>query len=124
MIYEYFRATRASDAVQRLSDLFTMSLQNDDVQDFDVRWDQGLLSVSEMPTNVILKGLYKSKLQDSAQHQQETARTSGKPNYSQLRTAVILHIDQMMRPRNFRVRNDVVERGLVTKSQKGKEAYV
>ena len=30
----------------------------------------------------------------------------------------------MMRTRNFRARNDVVERGSVTKSQKGKEAYV
>ena len=29
------------------SDLFTVSLQNDDVQDFDVRWDQALLSASE-----------------------------------------------------------------------------
>ena len=30
----------------------------------------------------------------------------------------------MMRTRNFRVRNDVVGRGSVTKSQKGKKAYV
>ena len=32
------------------------------------------------------------------------------------------HIDQMMRTRNFRVQNDVVERGSVTTSQKGKKA--
>ena len=31
---------------------------------------------------------------------------------------------RQMRTRNFTVRNDVVERGSVTKSQKGKEAYV
>ena len=37
MIYEYFSATRAYDAVQGLSDLFTLSLQSDDVQDFVVR---------------------------------------------------------------------------------------
>ena len=30
------------------STLFATSLQNDDVQDFDVRWDHALLSVSEM----------------------------------------------------------------------------
>ena len=41
MIYEYFRAT----------------VQNDDVQDFDVRWDHALLSVSEMPSDPILEGL-------------------------------------------------------------------
>ena len=42
MICEYFRAIGAYEAVQRLSDLFTLSLQNDDVQNFDVRWNQAL----------------------------------------------------------------------------------
>ena len=37
MIYKYFRATGAYAAVQGLSTLFAFSLQNDDVQDFDVR---------------------------------------------------------------------------------------
>ena len=71
------------------------------------------------------------KKQDSVQLQtvlalydQDTARNNGKPNYSQLKTAVKLQIDQMMRTRNFLVQNDVVERGAVTKSQKGKKAYV
>ena len=40
-----------------------MSLQNDDVQDFDVRLDHALLSVSEMTSDAILEGLHKSKLQ-------------------------------------------------------------
>ena len=89
------------------------------------------LSVSEMLSEVILEGLYKSKLQDSVQLQtvlalydQETVRNSGKPKCSQLKTPVKLHIDQMVRTRNFRVRNDVVERGSVIMSQKGKKAYV
>ena len=131
MICEYFRATGTHEALQGLSDSFTVSLQNDDVQDFDVRWDHALLSVSEVPSDVILEGLYKSKLQNSAQLQtvlalydQETARNKGKPNCSQLMTAVKLHIDQMMRTRNFRVRSDVVERGSVSKSHNGKKAYV
>ena len=42
MICEYFRATGAYEAEQGLADLFTMSLQNDDVQEFDVRWDHAL----------------------------------------------------------------------------------
>ena len=64
-----------------------MSLQSDDVQDFDVSWDDALLSVSEMPSDPILEGLYKSKLRNSAQHQtvlalydQEVARNNGTPN--------------------------------------------
>ena len=69
MIYEHFRATGAYEAVQVLSDLFGVRLRNDDVQDFDVRWDQALLSASEIPTDVVLEGLYKSKLLDSVQLQ-------------------------------------------------------
>ena len=130
MIYEHFRATGACEAVQGLSDLFTISLQNDDVQDFDVRWDQALLSASEMHSDVILEGLYKSKKHDFLQiqtvlamHDQENIRNNGQPSYSRLKAAVRRHIDQMMRTRNFRVRIDVVERGSVTKSQEGKKAY-
>ena len=60
MINEYFRATGAYEALQGLADLFAMSLQNDDVQDVDVKWDHALLSVSEMLSVMILEGLYKS----------------------------------------------------------------
>ena len=40
MIYEYFRLTGAHEGVHGLSDLFSKSLQDDDVRDFDTRWDQ------------------------------------------------------------------------------------
>ena len=78
-----------------------------------------------------LEGLYKSKLQNSAQlgtvmalYVQEVVRNSGTPNYQQLKTAAKLQIDRMMRNRNFKARNDVVERCSVTKSQKGNKACV
>ena len=129
MTYEHFSATGAYEAVQGHSHLCSISLQNDDVQDFDVRWDQALLSASEMPSDVILEGLYKSKLQDTVQLQTvfasydpETARNNGQTSYLRLKTSAKLHIDQMMKTRNFRVRNEVVERGSVTKSQRGKKA--
>ena len=71
--------------------MFSVRLQNDDVQDFDVRWDQALLSASDMPSDVILEGLCMSKLENSVQLQtvvalydQETARTK-EPNYDKLR---------------------------------------
>ena len=125
MIYECFHATGACEAVQGLSNLFSVTLQNDDVQDFDVKWDHAVLSVSEMLSEMILEGLYKAKLQDTVQHRtvmalydQETARNKGEPNYQQLKTSVKLHFDQMMRTRNLRVRNNVVERGSVTKCQR------
>ena len=62
MIHEHFRATGAQEAVQGLSDLSKFLLQNDDVQDFDTRRDQALLAASEIPTEMVPKGLYKSKI--------------------------------------------------------------
>ena len=55
-IHVHFRATGAHEAVQGLSDLFNFRLQNDDVQDFDTRWDQPLLAASEIPTEMVLEG--------------------------------------------------------------------
>ena len=57
LIYEHFRATGAYEAAQGLSDLFNKRLQNNDVQDFDVRWDQALLSASETLTEMVLEGV-------------------------------------------------------------------
>ena len=86
IICERFRPTGAYEAVQGPSDLFNIRLQN--VQDFDVQWDQALLSASDMPSDVILEGLYKSKLQDSVQprtvlalYDQETVRNNGHTNF-------------------------------------------
>ena len=59
-----------------------------------------------------------------ALYDQETVRNNGQTSFSRLKASVKLHIDQMMRTRNFSVRNEVVERGLVTKSSKGKKAHV
>ena len=131
IIHEYFRATRAYEAVQGFSDLFSMTFQNDDVQDFDVKWDHALLSVSEMPSDAILEGLYKSKLQNSAQLRDcdgiVWSRRCSKQWDTELSTIENCSETSywsMMRNRNFRARNDVVERGSVTNSRKGNKAYV
>ena len=44
MIHENFRVTGAHEAVLDYSDLFLITLDGDDFQDFDTRWDEGLLS--------------------------------------------------------------------------------
>ena len=56
MIYEYIRATGAYEAVQGFSTLFAIRVQNNDVQDFCVKWDRASLSVSELPSDMILEG--------------------------------------------------------------------
>ena len=131
MIYEYFRATWGCEIVQGLSDLFTIRLQNNDVQDFDSRSDQALLAVREILTEMVLEVWNKSKLQDLVQFQtvlalyeQEDIRNNVPPNYYSLKTLVRRHIDQTMRTRNFRARSEVLDRGAVTKSQKGRHASV
>ena len=58
-IYEYFRVTGAHDSVENYADLFTTSLRNDDIQEFDSKWDGILLSMTKIQSDDILEGLYK-----------------------------------------------------------------
>ena len=69
MIYEHFRAIGAHAAALDLSDLFNVSLQGDDIQDFDTRWDQALLSPSEAPKENVPESLYNMRIRESVQLQ-------------------------------------------------------
>ena len=55
MIYDYFQVTGAHDTVLDYADLFTLTLRNDDVQEFDTRWDQILVSVTKIPPDDVLE---------------------------------------------------------------------
>ena len=66
-------------------DCSVFNLENDHVQDFDLRWEQALLLTSDPPSDKVLGGLYVSKWQDSSQAQtilalfnQEILRGGGK----------------------------------------------
>ena len=59
LIYEYFRVTGANDSVENYADLFTIAHRNDDIQEFDSKWDGILLSKTKIPHDDILEGLYK-----------------------------------------------------------------
>ena len=69
LIYDDFRPTGSYDEIQGLSGLFSIKLENDDIHDFDLRWQQALLLISDPPSDKVLEGLYASKLQDSPQAQ-------------------------------------------------------
>ena len=58
LIYEYFQVTGANDPVENYAYLFTVSLRNDDIQEFDSKWDGILLSITKIPPDDILEGLY------------------------------------------------------------------
>ena len=45
MMYEYLRVTGAHEAVLDYSDFFRVTLHGDDVQDFDAKWEEVLLSI-------------------------------------------------------------------------------
>ena len=62
LIYEYIRVTGANDSVENYADLFTIALRNDDVQEFDSKWDGILLSTTKIPSDDILEGLYKLRI--------------------------------------------------------------
>ena len=53
MIYDYFRVTGAHGTV--LDYAFCVTLRDDNVQEFDTRWDEVLLSMSKIPTDDILE---------------------------------------------------------------------
>ena len=59
LIYQYFRVTGANDSVEHYADLFIIGLRNDDTQEFDSKWDGVLLSMTKIPLDDILEGLYK-----------------------------------------------------------------
>ena len=55
LIYDYFQVTGAHDSVENYADLFTISLRNDDIQEFDSKWDGIILSMTEIPPDDTLK---------------------------------------------------------------------
>ena len=64
MIYDYFPVTSAHDTVLDYADLFSTTLRNDNVQDFDTRWDEILSSMTKIPPDDILESLYKMRIRE------------------------------------------------------------
>ena len=69
MISDYFRVTGAHDTVLDYADLFSITLRNDDVQEFDTGWDEVLLPMSKIPYDDVLESLYKLRVRGSDQLQ-------------------------------------------------------
>ena len=108
LIYEYFRVTGANDSVDKYADLFTIGLRNDDIQEFDLKWDGILLSMTKIPPDDILEGFYKLRIRelyDLEIHQKQV----GSDNH-RLKTMVKRSIEQDLRNGNFGARNGNYER--------------
>ena len=64
IINDYFRVTGARDPVLDYADSFSVTLRNDDVQDFDTRRDGILLSMTKIPSDDVLESLYKLRIRE------------------------------------------------------------
>ena len=49
LIYDQFRVTGTDDSVENFTDLFTILLRNDDIQEFDSKWDGNFIVYDENP---------------------------------------------------------------------------
>ena len=130
MIYDYFRVTGANDSVESYADLFTIVLRNDDSQEFDSKWDGILLSMTKIPPDDILEGLYKLRTRVSEKlktvlelYDLETHQKKLGPDYHRLKTMVKRSIEQEIRKKNFGNRNGNFERNAVVKQEKRIDDY-
>ena len=129
MIYDHFRVTGTHDSVVNYTDLFTIVFRNDDIQEFDSKWDGILLSMTKIPPDDILKGLYKLRIRESEKlktalelYDLETHHKKLGPDYHRLKAMVKRSIEQEIRNKNFGARNGNYEKNAVVKNPGNKTA--
>ena len=105
-------STGANDSVENYADLSTIALRNDDVQEFDTKWDGILLSMPQIPSDDILEGLYKLWIRESEKlktvlevYKMDIHQKKAGPDYHRLKTMVKRSIEQNLRIKNFEARN-------------------
>ena len=116
LIYEHFLVTGANDSVENYADLFTVALRNDDIQEFDSKWDGILLSMTKIPSDDILEGLCKLKIRESEKlktvlelYDLEIHQKKAEHDYHRLKTMVKRSIEHSFSMNYFEVRNENVE---------------
>ena len=107
LIYDQFRVTGTDVSVENYTDLFTIVFRNDDIQEFDSKWDE-ILSMTKIPHDDILEGLYKLRIRESEKlktvlelYDLETHQKKLGPDYHRLKTMVKRSIEQEIRNKNF-----------------------
>ena len=124
LIYDYFRVTGSHDSVENYAELFTISLRTDDIQELYSKWDGILLSMTKIPPDDILEGLYKLRIRESEKlktvlelYNLETHQKKLGPDYHRLKTMVKRSIEQEIRNKYFWSRNGNFEKNAVVKNQ-------
>ena len=129
LIYEQFRVTGTHDSVENYADLFTLALRNDDIQEFDSKWDGILLSMTKIPPDDILEGLYKKRIRESEKlnivlelYNMEIHQKKAGPDYHRLKKMVKRSIEQNLPIKNFEDRNGNYETNAVVKNHRGQNS--
>ena len=101
MIHDYFPVTGAHDTVLDSADLFSVTLRDDNVQEFDKIWDEVLLSMSKIPSDDVLEILCKLRIRESDQlktvlelYDMEIHQKTSVPNCQKMKTMVKRRKDQ------------------------------
>ena len=128
LIYDQFWVIGIHDSVENYIDLFTIVLRNDDIQEFDSKWDGILLSMTKIPHDDILEGLYKLRIRESEKlknllelYDVETHQKKLGLDCHKLKTMVKRSIEQEIRNKNFWVRSGNFEKNVVVKNQGTKQ---
>ena len=106
----------------------TISVRNDDIQEFDSKWDGILLSMTKIPPDDILEGLYKLRIRESDKlktvlelYDLEIHRKKLGPDYHRLKAMVKRSIEQEIRNKDFGARSGNFEKNAVVKNQGTKQ---
>ena len=128
LIYEQFRVTGTDSSVENYTDMFTIALRNDDIQEFDSKWDGILLSMTKIPPDDILEGLYKLRVREFEKlktvlelYDLETHQKKLGPDYHRLKAMVKRSIEQEIRNKNFGARSGIFEKNAVVKNHGTKQ---
>ena len=126
MMYDFFRIIGAHDTVLDYADVFSVTHRNGNVQEFDTRWNEVLLSVSKISSDDVLESLYNSRILESDRlktvlelYEMEIHQKISMPNNQKLKTMVKRSVDQKLRLRKFDARHGRIETGAVVKHLKG-----
>ena len=117
-----------NDSVENFADLFTVSLRNDNIQEFDTKWDEILLSMTQIPSDDIMEILYKLRIRESEKlktelelYDLEIHQKKAGPDFHRLKTMVKRSIEHSLRMKNFEARNGNFETSAVVKKQRVKQ---
>ena len=105
---------------------FSITLCDDNVREFNTRWDEIILSMSKIPSDDVLASLYKfrERLSDQLKtvlelYDMEFHQKISMPNYERLKTMVKRSKDQKLQLWNFDARHEKIESAAVVKNRKG-----